>query len=161
MNTPQRKYSFYDIIVFKKTPNGYIDITNFSFDDKYYLSGNAFRHFECNSSYVLALWCGNCYLYSPVTISELLTLANVKQKGFVRQCKSGIGDSKGDDVLAMLCAGKIISHKLGCVVLKEVNHLIKAKKLSDTVTYEFMRKTNKNGKRNFVVLFEKLFKAGD
>lgn len=159
MNTPRRKYSFYDVFIFRKTPKGYIDITSFSFDDKYYFEASAYHDFDSDSKYLIALWYGNVYLIAPISISELLLLANTKENScFTNQCRYAVEPSKADDILAMICANKIANHKYGSISLK-VEDLPEGK-ACETISYKFMRKKSVGKSRVYCTLLEKNFKVG-
>jgi hypothetical protein len=161
MNTPKRKYSFYDIVIFKKTPKGYVDFTNFSFDDKYYFDTKAYHNFSTDSPYLIALWFGYQYLIAPVTVSEMLILANIKDNSsFIMQCRYGMDATRADDIIAMMCANKIANHRYGSISLKYDSVPDGHSHICDTITYEFMRKKSVSGKRVFTLLLEKTFKIG-
>lgn len=159
MNTPRRKYTFFDVVIFRKTPKGYIDITNFSFDEKYYFDKAAYHDFDSESRYLIALWYGNVYLISPITIDELLILANIKDNSsFTNQCRYAVDETKANDVLAMICGDKIANYNYGSITL-EVQDIPEGT-ACNTITYNFSRMKCVDNKRVFPVLLKKSFKVG-
>lgn len=161
MNKPKRRYSFYDIFIFKKTPKGYVDFTNFSFEDKFYLNPKAFHDFNSDSPYLVALWFGYQYLISPITIDELLLLAKIKDNSsFLNQFKSTVSVEMSNDIVALMCAKKIANYHYGYIALKSDMSSKKQNQICDTIVYEFMRKKSASGKRVYTSMLEKAFKIG-
>jgi len=137
----QEKYNFSDISVLYRMKDGtYINLSDFEFG---IVPESVFLE-EQQSRYVLALftpWTANKNCLCPVTLQELLQLANVRNERFVIQTKTGTED-EGDTILALVCAKKIMNYGRGKCILKET---------SDGMVCEFMRYDG-YGKRRTVLV---------
>lgn len=137
----QKKYNFSDISVLYRMNNGtYINLTDFEFGivPEYIVLE------ERQSRFLLALFAPctagrNCLC--PVTLSEILQLANVRNERFVTQTRTGT-EAEGDNILALVCAKKIMNYGRGKCVLKET---------SDGMICEFMRYDEYGNRRTVLV----------
>lgn len=125
----QKKYSFSDISVLYRMKDGaYINLTDFEFG----IVPESVALEEQHSRYLLALFTP-CTVsrnsLCPVTIPELLQLANVRNERFVIQTRTGT-EEEGDNILALVCAKKILNYGRGKCMLKET---------ADGMVCEFMR----------------------
>lgn len=139
----QKEYNFSDISVLYRMKNGtYINLSDFEFGLALVSEGVILE--EQQSRYVLALftpWTVNKNCLCPVTLPELLQLANVRNERFVIQTKTGTED-EGDTILALVCAKKIMNYGRGKCILKET---------SDGMVCEFMQ-YNGYGQRRTVLI---------
>lgn len=142
-------YNFVDLSVYKRTNgNEYISLTDYSFSDNIKETVS----FDISSEYVL----GICTFFkhqgmiAPVTLNELLDLANIHCNKFVKQIQTGMDEDRSDEVIAQICANKIINYAYGkCILLSESE--------KDKV-YEFKRQKFKDGKRVYPTVLKKKFK---
>ena len=137
----QKKYNFSDISVLYRMKNGtYMNLSDFEFG----IVPESVVLEEQQSRYLLALFThctANRNCLCPVTLPELLQLANVRNERFVIQTKTGTED-EGDNILALVCAKKILNYGRGKCILKEDN---------DGMLCEFMRYDG-YGKRRTVLV---------
>lgn len=146
-------YAFCDIYIFGKAVDGYINLSDFEITqrtddiDKY--------KFESNEKYLIGLQSAQSFIIAPITIDEILTLANYSlETKFVSQCRSGIYADDADALLAIMCAKKILNYQYGVVRKKDTKNIDGDEEL----LYSFFRRKHTNGKRSLVVVLEKYFK---
>lgn len=124
----QEKYNFSDISILYRMENGrYMNLSDFEFG---IMPENVIL--ENQGRFLLALFTPfTAYrkLVCPVVLSELLQLANIRNERFVIQAKTGTED-EGDNILALICAKKIMNYNRGKCILKET---------SDGMICEFVR----------------------
>lgn len=152
------KYVFADITVFMRVEDGtYLNISDFSV----YGEDNEKLRLNSDSQYVVML-CSFFYVciakkegqkpyVCDITLGELLELAGINDEVFPKRFK-GIYEGENDDLLAMLCARKIMDYRWGKIVRGDGN------------TYGFYRQgyhkvNGKNRKRSFLVLKKAFYKA--
>lgn len=121
------KYVFTDITVFMQTESGiYLNLSDFIVHGK----ENEKIHLNSNSQYVIML-CSFFYIciaqkegvqpyICDITFDELLELAGIHDKSFLKRFKGSYGDTN-EDLLAILCAKKIMDYRWGKVIKSDGN----------------------------------------
>lgn len=148
MNNLEKMYTFLDIIIFRKTEQGYVCLTDFSFDS-FCFKPQSFFPFNEQSNYVLGLWTKKGYIITPVSYDDLFILSNTKgESAFINQCRCHIEPTTADDILATMLANKISNYNYGKVTLKED---------CSGIIYQFARRNIVNNRRTYPVILEKRF----
>lgn len=136
---PKAKYDFVDISVMMRKEDGtYLNLTDFNFnvsaENPLSLSGikSAFALVFCTFARRREQLIG-----CEVSLEELLALAGIKGKRLVSQLRSGTEPEFANQMIAVVCAKKIVDYAYGkCLRLE-----------GESLTYEFHRQTFENGKR--------------
>lgn len=146
---PKAKYDFVDISVMMRKEDGtYLNLTDFNFnvsaENPLSLSGikSAFALVFCTFARRREQLIG-----CEVSLEELLALAGIKGKRLVSQLRSGTEPEFANQMIAVVCAKKIVDYAYGkCLRLE-----------GESLTYEFHRQTFENGKRVYPVVLTKAF----
>lgn len=146
---PKAKYDFVDISVMMRKEDGtYLNLTDFNFnvsaENPLSLSGikSAFALVFCTFARRREQLIG-----CEVSLEELLALAGVKGKRLVSQLRSGTEPEFANQMIAVVCAKKIVDYAYGkCLRLE-----------GESLTYEFHRQTFENGKRVYPIVLTKAF----
>ena len=117
MKVSKYKYHFYDIYIFEKHRNGYLSLSDLSFDDT--LLPSYFQDLSFKSEYVIALPTPDGFSVSPITLEEILKLANLlPTSSFLVQLTSKIDKDSAKSVMAFVAAKRILEYRYGSVSLK-------------------------------------------
>lgn len=133
------KYNFVDISVLKrKKENRYINMTDFTFG----LEAEEML-LKSSEEYLLLFpsYTQNVKYVAPTTVQELLTLADISCKPFVKQMYTGLEEESANEIVAHLCAKKILDYSYGKIIQNK----------KDLNVYEFQRQKfeiNEEGKRH-------------
>ena len=146
---PKAKYDFVDISVMMRKEDGtYLNLTDFNFnvsaENPLSLSGikSAFALVFCTFAKRREQLIG-----CEVSLEELLALAGIKGKRLVSQLRSGTEPEFANQMIAVVCAKKIVDYAYGkCLRLE-----------GESLTYEFHRQTFENGKRVYPIVLTKAF----
>ena len=146
---PKAKYDFVDISVMMRKEDGtYLNLTDFNFnvsaENLLSLSGikSAFALVFCTFARRREQLIG-----CEVSLEELLALAGIKGKRLVSQLRSGTEPEFANQMIAVVCAKKIVDYAYGkCLRLE-----------GESLTYEFHRQTFENGKRVYPIVLAKAF----
>lgn len=146
---PKAKYDFVDISVMMRKEDGtYLNLTDFNFnvsaENLLSLSGikSAFALVFCTFARRREQLIG-----CEVSLEELLALAGIKGKRLVSQLRSGTEPEFANQMIAVVCAKKIVDYAYGkCLRLE-----------GESITYEFHRQTFENGKRVYPIVLTKAF----
>jgi hypothetical protein len=146
---PKAKYDFVDISVMMRKEDGtYLNLTDFNFnvsaENPLSLSGikSAFALVFCTFARRREQLIG-----CEVSLEELLALAGIKGKRLVSQLRSGTEPEFANQMIAVVCAKKIVDYAYGkCLRLE-----------GESLTYEFHRQTFENGKRVYPIVLTKAF----
>ena len=146
---PKAKYDFVDISVMMRKEDGtYLNLTDFNFnvsaENLLSLSGikSAFALVFCTFARRREQLIG-----CEVSLEELLALAGIKGKRLVSQLRSGTEPEFANQMIAVVCAKKIVDYAYGkCLRLE-----------GESQTYEFHRQTFENGKRVYPMVLTKAF----
>lgn len=146
---PKAKYDFVDISVMMRKEDGtYLNLTDFNFnvsaENLLSLSGikSAFALVFCTFARRREQLIG-----CEVSLEELLALAGIKGKRLVSQLRSGTEPEFANQMIAVVCAKKIVDYAYGkCLRLE-----------GESLTYEFHRQTFENGKRVYPIVLTKAF----
>lgn len=146
---PKAKYNFVDISVMMRKEDGtYLNLTDFNFnvsaENLLSLSGikSAFALVFCTFARRREQLIG-----CEVSLEELLALAGIKGKRLVSQLRSGTEPEFANQMIAVVCAKKIVDYAYGkCLRLE-----------GESLTYEFHRQTFENGKRVYPIVLTKAF----
>jgi hypothetical protein len=146
---PKAKYDFVDISVMMRKEDGtYLNLTDFNFnvsaENILSLSGikSAFALVFCTFARRREQLIG-----CEVSLEELLALAGIKGKRLVSQLRSGTEPEFANQMIAVVCAKKIVDYAYGkCLRLE-----------GESLTYEFHRQTFENGKRVYPIVLTKAF----
>lgn len=146
---PKAKYDFVDISVMMRKEDGtYLNLTDFNFnvsaENPLSLSGikSAFALVFCTFARRREQLIG-----CEVSLEELLALAGIKGKRLVSQLRSGTEPEFANQMIAVVCAKKIVDYAYGkCLRLE-----------GESLTYEFHRQTFENGKRVYPIALTKAF----
>lgn len=146
---PKAKYDFVDISVMMRKEDGtYLNLTDFNFnvsaENILSLSGikSAFALVFCTFARRREQLIG-----CEVSLEELLALAGIKGKRLVSQLRSGAEPEFANQMIAVVCAKKIVDYAYGkCLRLE-----------GESLTYEFHRQTFENGKRVYPIVLTKAF----
>ena len=146
---PKAKYDFVDISVMLRKEDGtYLNLTDFNFnvsaENILSLSGikSAFALVFCTFARRREQLIG-----CEVSLEELLALAGIKGKRLVSQLRSGTEPEFANQMIAVVCAKKIVDYAYGkCLRLE-----------GESLTYEFHRQTFENGKRVYPIVLTKAF----
>lgn len=146
---PKAKYDFVDISVLMRKEDGtYLNLTDFNFnvsaENPLSLSGikSAFALVFCTFARRREQLIG-----CEVSLEELLALAGIKGKRLVSQLRSGTEPEFANQMIAVVCAKKIVDYAYGkCLRLE-----------GESLTYEFHRQTFENGKRVYPIVLTKAF----
>ena len=146
---PKAKYDFVDISVMMRKEDGtYLNMTDFNFnvsaENILSLSGikSAFALVFCTFARRREQLIG-----CEVSLEELLALAGIKGKRLVSQLRSGTEPEFANQMIAVVCAKKIVDYAYGkCLRLE-----------GESLTYEFHRQTFENGKRVYPIVLTKAF----
>lgn len=146
---PKAKYDFGDISVMMRKEDGtYLNLTDFNFnvsaENPLSLSGikSAFALVFCTFARRREQLIG-----CEVSLEELLALAGIKGKRLVSQLRSGTEPEFANQMIAVVCAKKIVDYAYGkCLRLE-----------GESLTYEFHRQTFENGKRVYPIVLTKAF----
>lgn len=130
---PKAKYDFVDISVMMRKEDGtYLNLTDFNFnvsaENPLSLSGikSAFALVFCTFARRREQLIG-----CEVSLEELLALAGIKGKRLVSQLRSGTEPEFANQMIAVVCAKKIVDYAYGkCLRLE-----------GESLTYEFHRQT--------------------
>lgn len=120
------KYVFSDITVYMQVRDGYyINLTDFSLEceDTEYLSFNGKGKYVimlCSYMYAVNKKRGKENYACDITLEELIRLAGLGDEKIVMRFKSPSGEMH-EDVLALLCAKKVLDYNYGRVVVKDDN----------------------------------------
>ena len=121
------QYRFTDITVFMNTNNKgeYLNITDYSFVEE----ENERLYFESDSPFII-MFCSFCYpscrnkgetvYICDITLEELTSMAGVRDKAFLKRFSSSEGESH-NELLAILCARRILDYRYGKVIKGEDN----------------------------------------
>lgn len=142
------KYSYNDLYVFCRMFSGlYISLSDFEF------GYNAEKQFKNETSkYLIAVQGKEGYWISDVSLEDLMQIAGITQNtNFVKQCRNGVEPDFADDLLATICAKKILNSTSGEVYLEED---------CPTLTYTFVKRKIINNKRHNAVVHRKTFRKG-
>lgn len=146
---PKAKYDFVDISVMMRKEDGtYLNLTDFNFnvsaENLLSLSGikSAFALVFCTFARRREQLIG-----CEVSLEELLALAGIKGKRLVSQLRSGTEPEFANQMIAVVCAKKIVDYAYGkCLRLE-----------GESLMYEFHRQTFENGKRVYPIVLTKAF----
>lgn len=146
---PKAKYDFVDIsVMMRKEDETYLNLTDFNFnvsaENPLSLSGikSAFALVFCTFARRREQLIG-----CEVSLEELLALAGIKGKRLVSQLRSGTEPEFANQMIAVVCAKKIVDYAYGkCLRLE-----------GESLTYEFHRQTFENGKRVYPIVLTKAF----
>ena len=146
---PKAKSDFVDISVMMRKEDGtYLNLTDFNFnvsaENPLSLSGikSAFALVFCTFARRREQLIG-----CEVSLEELLALAGIKGKRLVSQLRSGTEPEFANQMIAVVCAKKIVDYAYGkCLRLE-----------GESLTYEFHRQTFENGKRVYPIVLTKAF----
>lgn len=146
---PKAKYDFVDISVMMRKEDGtYLNLTDFNFnvsaENPLSLSGikSAFALVFCTFARRREQLIG-----CEVSLEELLALAGIKGKRLVSQLRSGTEPEFANQMIAVVCAKKIVDYAYGkCLRLE-----------GESLTYEFHRQTFEDGKRVYPIVLTKAF----
>lgn len=146
---PKAKYDFVDISVMMRKEDGtYLNLTDFNFnvsaENPLSLSGikSAFALVFCTFARRREQLIG-----CEVSLEELLALAGIKGKRLVSQLRSGTEPEFANQMIAVVCAKKIVDYAYGkCLRLE-----------GESLAYEFHRQTFENGKRVYPIVLTKAF----
>lgn len=146
---PKAKYDFVDISVMMRKEDGtYLNLTDFNFnvsaENLLSLSGikSAFALVFCTFARRREQLIG-----CEVSLEELLALAGIKGKRLVSRLRSGTEPEFANQMIAVVCAKKIVDYAYGkCLRLE-----------GESLTYEFHRQTFENGKRVYPIVLTKAF----
>ena len=146
---PKAKYDFVDISVMMRKEDGtYLNLTDFNFnvsaENLLSLSGikSAFALVFCTFARRREQLIG-----CEFSLEELLALAGIKGKRLVSQLRSGTEPEFANQMIAVVCAKKIVDYAYGkCLRLE-----------GESLTYEFHRQTFENGKRVYPIVLTKAF----
>lgn len=149
IDEPKAKYDFVDISVMMRKEDGtYLNLTDFNFnvsaENPLSLSGikSAFALVFCTFARRREQLIG-----CEVSLEELLALAGIKGKRLVSQLRSGTEPEFANQMIAVVCAKKIVDYAYGkCLRLE-----------GESLTYEFHRQTFENGKRVYPIVLTKAF----
>ena len=146
------KYNFVDISVLMRTGSGnYLNLTDLSLSEQTkevkLNTESKFVITFCTFLYGLYEVTGQKKYVCDVTLEDLMGLAGIHNDSFVRRFKSNIEADTADELLATLCAKKIMDYSYGKCVLKKENG----------VQYDFYRQTFKDGKRVYPLICSKFF----
>lgn len=111
------KYNFVDLSVYMKTQTGeYLNLTEFVISDD-----NEAIVLKSNSKFVIMLcsFIKKDRYICDVTLSELLALSGIHDVAFLRRFKDSSNNGDNDELLAVLCAKKIVDYNYGKVIKKE------------------------------------------
>ena len=146
---PKAKYDFVDISVMMRKEDGtYLNLTDFNFnvsaENPLSLSGikSAFALVFCTFARRREQLIG-----CEVSLEELLALAGIKGKRLVSQLRSGTEPEFANQMIAVVCAKKIVDYAYGKCLRPE----------GESLTYEFHRQTFENGKRVYPIVLTKAF----
>lgn len=141
------KYNFVDISIYMRVQTGeYVNITDYIVSDD-----NEHISLKSDAKFVLT-FCSfikqERYACS-ITLTELLKLAGIHDTAFLRRFKDSLKDGDNDELLAVLCAKKIVDYNYGKILRKDGNEN----------TYSFHRqgytKVEGKNKRIYPLIFEK------
>lgn len=146
---PKAKYDFVDISVMMRKEDGtYLNLTDFNFNVS---AENLLSLSGIKSAFALA-FCTFArrreqLIGCEVSLEELLALAGIKGKRLVSQLRSGTEPEFANQMIAVVCAKKIVDYAYGkCLRLE-----------GESLTYEFHRQTFENGKRVYPIVLTKAF----
>ena len=145
-------FAFRDIYIFFRLGEHYISLSDFEFSD---LDSGIYKYkFQEDSDYLIGLPTDiHTYYISPITLSEILTLANVRENThFVKQFKYGLYEDFAEALLATNCAKKIMEYNYGRISLK---------KDCSGFVFTFERRKTRDRKKIYMPVLEKLFKKVD
>lgn len=143
----KNNYNFSDIYIFGKTLEGYISLSD------YELSYNCCIQFRCSSRFLIGLPSVNGgYYISDITLDEIITLAGLKvNTSFIKQIRYGVDAEAADEMIAIVCAKKILNTTFGKVYRSDDN----------AISYSFRRRTSDGAKRIYATFFTKSFRRGE
>ena len=95
--------------------------------------------------------CNKISYVAGLELDDIIALAGIKNKSFIRQMQTGVDLEDGENITAQLCAKKIVSYPYG----KCVQEL---RDSSGKVFIDFYRTTFEDSKRNYPIVFSKAFK---
>lgn len=146
---PKAKYDFVDISVMMRKEDGtYLNLTDFNFNVS---AENLLSLSRIKSAFAL-VFCTFArrreqLIGCEVSLEELLALAGIKGKRLVSQLRSGTEPEFANQMIAVVCAKKIVDYAYGkCLRLE-----------GESLTYEFHRQTFENGKRVYPIVLTKAF----
>lgn len=139
------RYNFNDIYIFGKTADGYISLSD------YELSYNYCVDFQSESRFLIGLPSVNEYYLAEITLDEILAIAGIASTtNFICQCRNGVDELTSDELIAILCAKKILNTKHGKIELVDGNDIV----------YRISRRKTNGEKRVYSVVCEKRFTKG-
>ena len=149
MKVSKYKYHFYDIYIFEKHRTGYLSLSDFSFDDT--LRPAYFQNLSFDSEYVIALPTPDGFSVSPITLEEIMKLANLSlTSSFLIQLASKVDKRLAKSVTALIAAKRILEYRYGAVSLKPDPQ-------NGRATYIFTRYKKDNGRNKRYDVLEKTF----
>lgn len=143
------RYNFVDISIFLKvTGNEYVNLTDYVFtsENERVILNNIDSEFVI----MLCSFIKKERYASEITVPELLTLADIKNRQFVKQIACGLDDDISQQMIATMCAKKIIDYAYGRCVRIDNN--------ASKITYEFQRQKFVDRKRVYPTVLTKEFR---
>ncbi len=139
-------YNFVDISVMQRVGiNEYVNLTECALVEK---NQSVIIHSDYPLLLTFCAFAKQGLYIAPVTLKELLTLANIRNDNFIKQLYTGVDKSDAEQIIAILCAKKILSYDYGKAM---------SKSNTDEITYEFKRQRFVEGKRIYPVVLTKTF----
>lgn len=149
MKVSKYKYHFFDIYIFERHRKGYLSLSDFSFDDT--LRPTYFQDLSFDSEYVIALPTTDGFSVSPISLEDILKLANLSlSSSFLVQLSSKVDKGTANSVMALIAAKRILDYRYGAVSLKPNTK-------NGKVTYIFTRYKKVKGRNQRYVVLEKDF----
>ncbi len=142
------RYNFVDISIFLRVKgNEYVNLTDYTFTNE----NEQVILNDIDSEYAI-MFCSFMKkerYASEITVPELLTLADIKNQQFARQIACGIDDDISQQLIAIMCAKKIIDYAYGRCV-----------RVDDTakIAYAFQRQKFVDRKRVYPTVLTKEFR---
>lgn len=156
-------YNFDDISIFCRVDtkdkgnkrgdcNEYVNLTDFTFsryDDTPLVEIGS----KARLLIVLCTYAKKDIYFSEITIEELFTLAGIKGDKFITQATSGIDEPIAEEIVARMCANKMVNYQYG-----------KVEQTADRLSYNFKRmkyEPRDGGKvRTYPIVLTKTFQKG-
>ena len=130
------RVKYHDLSVLMKSKGKYVNLTDSSMTGdliKLEMQGENAVLLLSISNYVLREW-----LVTEITIEELMLLAGVTGKNFVKQLTTYIDKDFSLELQAMFSAKKLLNYHYGVIRLKEDD--------KEAITYQFFKRCFKNQK---------------
>lgn len=108
------RYNFVDISIFMRTSNGlYLNLTDFILSEE-----NDLIDLGCKAEFVLVFFSfkkKERYV-CDITLSELLKLANITDKAFIKRLAGCSAGGNNRELLAIFCAKEIVNYRYGRIL---------------------------------------------